>query len=308
MRIECSNFQIAVTAIACLFALGCQSPEPVSTSTPIVAISPAATPALEVSKDKVLTVQAEGESREFSRDELLSHPQAVDLTLTDSAAHTGETITFRAVPMPAIFAGLDFPRGATLEFDSLDGFSASLDPSQVMNTDPKKATAYLAIEDPAKPWPKLKDGVSTAGPLYLVWKNPEASGIGQEQWPFQLRSFSIKESLESRFPGLSPDSKVAQNDPVYRGYQSFLKNCFSCHTLNGEGTSRMGPDLNEPHSPTEYLKEEYLRKLVRDPQSLRTWKASRMSSFTLEMLPEAELNDLIAYLRHKATQRATQKT
>lgn len=252
-----------------------------------------------------LTVNWPGGSRDFTREELWNHAQATELSIADQAAHSGQKITFHAVPMPAIFEGITFEQGETLEFDSLDGFSLSLDPAQVLNTDKDKARAYLAIEDPSHPWPKLKDGKSTAGPLYLVWENPEKSDIGQEQWPFQLRSFSLKASIESRFPALVPQPEVGKEDPIYRGYQAFLKNCFSCHTLNGEGTSRMGPDLNWPHSPTEYLQEEYFRKLVRDPQSLRSWKGSRMSSFSQEMLPEPTLDDLIAYLRHKAEHRST---
>lgn len=217
-------------------------------------------------------------------------------------------MTYRAIPMPALFEGITVRPGETLEFDTFDGFSASLDPAQVFNQDDSLATAYLAIEDPGNPWPKLRDGRSTAGPLYLVWKNPERSGIGQEQWPYQIRSFSVKGSVQSRFPALMPESGLAEDHPAVRGYKVFVKNCFACHTLNGEGTSRLGPDLNLPHSPVEYMDEAYLRKLVRDPQSVRSWKGSRMSAFSLEALPDSELDDLIAYLRHKAEHRASSKT
>ncbi len=273
--------------------LGATETPPVKSSTPVV------TPTRKV----LLTVSWPGGTRELSRDELWNHPKATDLSLTDQAAHSGQKITFHVVPMPAVLEGITFKNGETLEFDSLDGFSASLDPAQVLNTDKDKARAYLAIEDPSRPWPKSSDEKPPPGPLYLVWENPERSDIGQEQWPFQLRSFSVKASVESRFPALVPLPEIGKDDTIYRGYQAFLKNCFSCHTFNGEGTSRMGPDLNWPHSPIEYFQEEYFRKLVRDPQSLRSWKGSRMSSFSHEMLPEPVLDDLIAYLRHKAHHR-----
>lgn len=309
MRKKCRSLLAPCLIFVCCSVLGCQSPGQTSAATPQAeqTVLPTSTTSPEPSR-AILTIQADGvPPREFTREELWNHPEAIDLPLPDPAAHSGQTITFRVVPMTAVFQGVEFRRGATLEFDSLDGFSASLDPALVLNSDPKKSLAYLAIEDPSSPWPKLKDGKSTAGPLYLVWKNPEVSGIGQEQWPFQIRSFSVKESIEARFPKLAPKAEILPNDPVYRGYQAFLKNCFSCHTLNGEGTSRMGPDLNEPHSPTEYLKEEFLRQLIRDPQSLRSWKGSRMSSFSVEMLPESELDDLILYLQHKAAERAAKK-
>lgn len=310
--------QLLFASAVGLFITGCWVDRPVSpTATASASGSPTAAssatkPAASTATPKrsseggSLTLTWPGGTRDFTREQLWTHPKAIDLTLTDQAAHSGKTIVYHAIPMRDLFAEIKVQEGETLEFDTTDGFSASLDPAQVLNRDPAGATAYLAIEDPQQPWPKLRDGKSTAGPLYLVWKDAEKSGIGQEQWPYQLRSFSLKASLESRFPALLPEPKVTKKDPVYRGYQAFLKNCFSCHTLNGEGTSRMGPDLNLPHSPTEYLREEYFRKLVRDPQSLRAWKGSRMSSFSLEMLPESELDDLIAYLRHKAEHRGEQ--
>lgn len=169
--------------------------------------------------------------------------------------------------------------------------------------DPAGAIAYLAVEGPDAPWPTLPGGKGTAGPLYLVWKNAELSKIGQEQWPYQLRSFTVKSSIEQRFSAILPAGDLGPDHPARAGYQAFVKHCFACHKLNGEGNSRLGPDLNEPYSPTEYMHEEYFRKLVRNPQSVRVWNESRMSSFSEAALPSSELDNIIAYLKHKAEQR-----
>lgn len=260
--------------------------------------SPTATPQGEPSFSVITPKQ----TRTLSRTQLLSHPALEDLTITDKAAYSGQTLTFKAIPITALFEGLDVGKGMTIEFDSLDGFSASLDPALLLNADPKGAVAYLAIEEPEHPWPKLANGGS-AGPLYLVWKNPEVSQVGQEQWPFQLRSFSIQTPIEERFPAILPEATLADDAAARQGFKVFLKNCFACHTLNGQGNGRLGPDLNEPHSPTEYLHEEYLRKLIRNPQDLRHWKGSRMSGFSEKALPDADLDLVIAYLKHKAEQR-----
>ena len=39
------------------------------------------------------------------------------------------------------------------------------------------AQAWLAVEDPARPWPPLANGKPSAGPFYLVWTQPQASRI-----------------------------------------------------------------------------------------------------------------------------------
>lgn len=248
------------------------------------------------------TLNLPGESLVFTQEELLNHQAARTLTVGDQGAFKGQQIPFRAVPVTALFQGKRLPNGLTVEFAASDGFSASLDPELLLNSDPAGSRAYLAVEEPGKPWPRLGKGGS-AGPFYLIWENPQLSNVGQEQWPYQLASFSLKEPVEKRFPGLLPDPALAKEHPARNGFQLFTKNCFACHTLNGEGSSTLGPDLNLPHSPTEYMQREYLRKLVRDPQSLRRWKGSRMSSFSEAQISNSELDDIIAYLEHKAAQR-----
>ena len=269
------------------------------------AASTAPSPSTPKARPKVeptFTLTLPDGSTTFTRADLLKHPAAKTLTLADQGAFKGQSVAFRAVPVTALFQGKTLDPELTVEFDSLDGFSASLDPHLLLNADPKGALAYLAVEEPDKPWPRLGKGGS-AGPFYLVWENPERSKVGQEQWPYQLRSFTLKEPIAKRFPALLPDPALAADHPVRAGYELFTKNCFACHTLNGQGNGRLGPDLNLPHSPTEYMHEDYLRKLVRDPQSLRQWKGSRMSSFSKVQISDAELDSILAYLKHKAAQR-----
>src|ERR1019366_3234186 len=96
----------------------------------------------------------------------------------------------------------------------------------------------------SQPWPKhLKDGKSS-GPFYLIWDHPEKSKISKEEWPFQLESFEVKGNFAEQFPHVVPDPSVKENDAVMKGYKSFTKNCFACHSLNGEGLAHVGPDLN----------------------------------------------------------------
>ena len=172
----------------------------------------------------------------------------------------------------------------------------------LLNTDPQRSVAFIAIEDPDRKWAPLKPGEkTTAGPFYLVWQNPEKSRIAREMWPTQLAALEVKADFATLFPKIFPKS---QDKNVQAGFTSFTRNCFMCHTLNGQGTSQLGPDLNIPFNPTEYMGEKYLRQLIRDPQSLRRWPQSKMAGFSPRDLADGELDEILAYLRFMSAQKA----
>jgi mono/diheme cytochrome c family protein len=87
---------------------------------------------------------------------------------------------------------------------------------------------------------------------------------------------------------------------VNQGFTLFQKNCLACHRLNGAGNGQVGPDLNLPFNPTEYFREGYLQRYIRDPQSLRHWPQGKMPGFSASVLPDHELQLLIGYLQHMA--------
>ncbi|MCX7079801.1 MAG: cytochrome c, partial [Pseudomonas sp.] len=93
---------------------------------------------------------------------------------------------------------------------------------------------------------------------------------------------------------------LAANDPVNQGFALFQKNCLACHRLNGAGDAQFGPDLNIPFSPTEYFGTDFLKRYIRDPQSLRHWPQAKMPGFSATVLPDAELDLLMGYLKHMA--------
>ncbi|KAF1027769.1 MAG: hypothetical protein GAK37_02368 [Pseudomonas sp.] len=97
-----------------------------------------------------------------------------------------------------------------------------------------------------------------------------------------------------------PDPKLAANDPVNQGFALFQKNCLACHRLNGAGDAQVGPDLNIPYNPTEYFGAGFLKRYIRDPQSLRHWPQAKMPAFTDTVLPDGELDLLVSYLQHMA--------
>ena len=234
-------------------------------------------------------------SRTWQTEELLKHPQARTINISDDVSYK-RNMSYRAVPLSALLTGID--ADDHLQAVALDGFAAELSAAPLLNHN--GAQAWLAVEDPHKPWPPLAEGKPSAGPFYLVWSNPQAGRISPEQWPFQVSSIKKLAAVAERFPALLPDPKLAANDPVNQGFALFQTNCLACHRLNGAGDAQVGPDLNIPFNPTEYFGADFLKRYIRDPQSLRHWPQAKMPGFSATVLPDAELDMLVGYLKHMA--------
>lgn len=235
-------------------------------------------------------------TRSWDSSELLAHPQLRNVQILGDVAYKRD-MDFLAVPIAALLDGV--APGDHLQVLALDGFAAELPAAALLAH--QGAQAWLAVEDPSKPWSPLAPGKPSAGPFYLVWVNPEAGQIGPEQWPFQIARIRVLTPVAERFPALLP----AANAPakVQAGFVQFQKNCLACHRLNGAGDSHFGPDLNIPHNPTEYLAGDYLRQYIRNPQSLRKWPQAKMPGFSADVLSRGELDQLLAYLRHMAARK-----
>ncbi|MGE1084374.1 c-type cytochrome [Pseudomonas shirazensis] len=232
-------------------------------------------------------------TRHWQTAELLAHPQARDIDVPADVAYK-RPMHYRAVPLAVLLEGVQ--PGEHLQAIALDGFAAEMPAAPLLANGP--AQAWLAVEDSAKPWPALGKDKATAGPFYLVWTNPKASAIRPEQWPFQIATIRRLAAVEQRFPALLPDASLASDDPVRQGFALYQQNCMACHRLNGAGDAQFGPDLNRPYNPTEYFQPTFLRKYIRDPQSLRQWSQAKMPGFAESVLSEKELDALLAYLAH----------
>jgi mono/diheme cytochrome c family protein len=71
----------------------------------------------------------------------------------------------------------------------------------------------------------------------------------------------------------------------------------ACHTINGEGGGK-APELNYPMSVTEYLAEEWIRKWVLDPRSVRY--GTTMPAFGSRPDGDKLVDDVLAYLKTMA--------
>ena len=242
-----------------------------------------------------LRLEAGAQSRTWTTAQLLAHPQARTVEIPADVSYK-RAMHYRAVPVAAL---LDSLRDTDhLQAVASDGFAAEMPAAPLLQRGP--AQAWLAIEDPAAPWPPLAAGKPSAGPFYIVWSDPQASGIRPEQWPFRVTHLRRLAPVEQRFPMMLPDPALPATAPERKGFALFQQNCMACHRLNGGGDAQVGPDLNRPHNPTDYFQASWLRQLIRDPQALRQWPQGKMPGFSEAVLNEQELDALLAYLKHMA--------
>ena len=258
-----------------------------------------------IASEPELTVTIGGRTQAHTLAALLAHPAAASITIAQDVAYK-RPMTYRAVPAAALLEGI--APAASVRFAAGDGFAVTL-PAQALLADGDRVPrAYVALEPPDAPWPPLKPGnPASAGPFYLVWAHAERAPIVPEQWAYQVARIEETQPLAQRFPAIVPPPGLANDASVKRGFAGAVKHCLVCHTLNLGGDGSLGPDLNVPYNPTEYLRADALRRLVRNPQSLRRWPAAKMPGFDTSVLSDRELNDIFAYLRYMANKKVPVK-
>ncbi len=255
-----------------------------------------AIPTVALADQPTLTVIWGADSRQFDATQLLNRPDANSVTVEHDVSYR-RAMTYRAVPLLKLLGDIDRQRFDTLEARASDGFVAQIPLALITQGVHGGAIAWLAIEDPARPWPALPHRTTSAGPFYIVWEHPEASRVRSEQWPHWLVSLTLVESPVHRWPQLELPADQADDPAARSGQAVYLSLCLPCHRLNGGGASLTGPDLGQPMSATEYLTEKGLRTLIRNPRAVRSWPEQRMEGFGQKSLPDADLDSLLVYLR-----------
>ncbi|SDD46590.1 Cytochrome c [Cupriavidus sp. YR651] len=246
-----------------------------------------------------LVISADTQQRSWTVDALLKDRRLTNVTVEDE--NLKRRLTFRAIPVAALLRGMPVAADATATTAASDGYVSHL-PMRLLLADSADAPrAWLAVENPARPWPRLKG--QSIGPFRLIWTLPSghaASVVNESLWTYNIVRINITASPAERFAAIRPAADQPADGPVMRGFTTFQRVCFSCHSMNKVGDAHLGPDLNVPYSPVEYLGDDKLVKLIRDPQSLRWWPDARMSAIDEKTLSEADLKDLLLYLHHMA--------
>jgi mono/diheme cytochrome c family protein len=254
--------------------------------------------------DPTLDITIGGETRQFTRDALLARPDVTTIDIPADIAY-GKPMRFRAVPLPALLSGLHVPPDSVIETVALDGFAAQLPLDLVTNTDPAKAVAWLAVEPANTPWPPLPGKPASAGPFYIVWTGAKAATIRSEQWPYQVTKLLSQPSPATRWPQLAVDPALPATHEIRAGQALFVTQCLPCHMLNGAGSSDVGPDMNKPKNPTEYMTRGGLHALIRDPKAVRTWPTQIMPGFAADQMSDSEIDQVISYLAHMASRHSS---
>lgn len=249
-----------------------------------------------------LSIELDGQTRAFSAAELLANPATQTIQIPRDVSY-GRAMHYRAVPLRELLHGLQTDVTDTIQASATDGFVSQLPWSLVDPTATGGAVAWVAIEDPAHPWPNLPDKSYSAGPFYLVWEHPERSGVTSEQWPYALASLKGVSDPVRRWPVLSIAADVPADDPSRHGLAVFLVQCLPCHRLYGGGAGDKGPDLGLPMPATVYLTQAGLKALLRNPAAVRTWPQQQMPAFDASTLPDADIDAVIAYLTRITEQR-----
>ncbi|MGZ3772694.1 MAG: c-type cytochrome [Pseudobdellovibrionaceae bacterium] len=253
------------------------------------------------STDRQFFIKGPGINKTFSKSDFARFKGYQTVTVEKDHAYGNKKMVYQAVPLVELFEGIPYDSFETMSFKCLDGFSGAISKIRTLNQDPNGSIAYLAIELENQKWPPLKPNKpDSAGPYYLIWMNPEKSKIMTEEWPYQLSGFELsKQSQDSLFSNTVPDKSIIESDPISHGHNLFMTNCFVCHSFNGDGVGKIGPDLNYPYSPSEYFQFNYFSMLVKNPQSLRSWNQARMPGFS-DSLSDQDLKDIWLYFSHMA--------
>ncbi|MGI9403849.1 MAG: c-type cytochrome [Hyphomicrobium sp.] len=249
--------------------------------------------------DRALTIDLGSGQQRYTAAALLARPDVSQITVPNDVSYH-RTLNYRAVPLLAI---LKVPSDApfeTLETRATDGFVSQIPLSLVRKGIDGGSQAWIALEDPAMPWPNLPGKDISAGPFYLVWEHPDRSGIGSEQWPYALAAITGAAAPARRWPQMAVGNDVPAGAPARRGQEVFSVQCLPCHRMKGAGAGDKGPDLGRPMNPTKYMTPTGLRMLIRNPKSVRTWPELQMPGFDNAMISDHDLEALIAYLTYMA--------
>src|SRR5262245_18722916 len=177
-----------------------------------------------------LTIAFGDAVRSFTPTELLARADAAWITIPNDVSYGG-AVKYRAVPLLALLQPIAAQSFDTVEARATDGFVSQIPLALIRRGAEGGAVAWIAVEDPAHPWPKLAGKDASAGPFYLVWDRPELSGVTSEQWPYAVLSLTAVESPVHRWPQIAVSDALPADAPARRGQAIFIAQCMPCHLM-----------------------------------------------------------------------------
>jgi mono/diheme cytochrome c family protein len=247
-----------------------------------------------------LTVANRETSKTYAPSTLLAERAAREITIVHDPVYR-RSMTYRAIPMADLLKGLKAGDDDYVQARATDNFSIGI-PIRLLKSGAETGIeAFLAVESPTAKWPALPGAGKndSAGPFYIVWRATNAAELSSEYWVYHLAALTITDSPYRRWPGLGVAKDVPAGDPIRRGLDRFVAVCMACHRFNGDGEAGQGPDLGRPMNPVEYFQPAALKKLLRNPSSLRTWPEMKMPAFDKTNLSDADIDAIVAWLAYK---------
>jgi cytochrome c2 len=209
-----------------------------------------------------------------------------------------KTISFEAVSATTALdamLGERWRKDGEVEFQCADGYRASVPSDRFL-----KHRAWFAFARNDREHFLLNKPVggqvvpTPLAPIYVIWENLDDSVIRAEAdwgWPYQvvgIRTVNAQDVYRAIAPSKNA-SPLAQ-----RGFREFRRWCTRCHTLNGIG-GNIGPELNAPVSVTTWMKPDWLKRWISEPQSVR--QGTPMPGLPKDLNDrDATVEAIIAYL------------
>lgn len=256
-----------------------------------------------VAQSPTLAVAGRESSRTFTQKALLADPNVRSVKVADPVYH--RPMIYRAIPLAALLKGIPMDADDHVQARAIDNFSVSIPGRLAASADTAQVEAFLAIDDPSAPWPAIpgKQDKKSAGPFYIIWQHGPSVTVSSEYWAYRLAALAVTDSPLKRWPGLAVGPDVPAGDRIRTGLDAFVAICMACHRFNGEGEGDQGPDLGRPMNVTEYFQIPALKKLIRNPKSVRQWPDQKMQPIDHSPLSDSDLDAIVEWLAYKARQR-----
>lgn len=174
--------------------------------------------------DEALTIDLGSGQQRYTAATLHARADVSQITVPNDVSYR-RAMNYRAVPLLSILKVPSDAAFETLEARATDGFISQIPLSLVRKGIDGGSQAWIAIEDPAMPWPNLPGKDINAVPYYLVWEHPDRSNIGSEQWPYALAAVTGAAAPAQRWPQMAIGNDVRTGAPARRGQEVFRVQC-----------------------------------------------------------------------------------
>lgn len=235
-------------------------------------------------------------SNSLSIQEILSNKKVEALKNIEIQAYPGMHFNLLAIKLCHLLESNYFSKNEAIKITAKDQYFVYLSRNDVSGCDGAAGMIpYLAIQKNKNIWPKLHNNHEEVGTFSLIWIGNASKNISKEKW---VRNISILEIVNKKVATeLIKTLHIKLNKNQEAGYRVFIDNCAGCHSLNLIGQLNIGPDLNYPMNPLEYFTKKVFKKYVRNPETVRYFKNSKMEGFDVNALSEDELENLVSFMK-----------